>query len=165
MGKHIANILTGCRILCSISLLFFPVFSSAFYFLYLFCGFTDMADGYIARKTGSVSEFGANLDSVADLIFIVIASIKILPAIQIGDWIWLLIFIILIIKSGNIVLGLVFRKKLVFLHTVPNKITGLLLFLFPLTLSFIPLQYSVVVVCLAALISAIHEGYYVKVGH
>ena len=43
-----ANIITGCRILCSILLLFVPAFSSTFYILYLVAGFTDMIDGTIA---------------------------------------------------------------------------------------------------------------------
>ena len=43
-----ANIITGCRILCSIFLLFVPVLSPIFYFLYLVAGFTDMIDGTIA---------------------------------------------------------------------------------------------------------------------
>ena len=70
MKKHIANILTGFRILGSMLLLFFPVFSEAFYALYLLCGFSDMIDGTIARKTNSVSEFGSKLDTAADLSFV-----------------------------------------------------------------------------------------------
>ena len=41
MTKHIANILTGCRIFGSILLLFFPAFSLGFYIIYLLCGFSD----------------------------------------------------------------------------------------------------------------------------
>ena len=37
-----ANIITGSRILCSILMLFSPVFSVGFYVLYLLCGLTDM---------------------------------------------------------------------------------------------------------------------------
>lgn len=51
MKKQIASIITVCRILGSIGLLFCPVFSASFYGLYLFCGLTDMVDGTIARKT------------------------------------------------------------------------------------------------------------------
>ena len=47
-GGHMANIITGCRILCSILLLFVPAFSPLFYILYLVAGFTDMIDGTIA---------------------------------------------------------------------------------------------------------------------
>lgn len=82
-----ANIVTGCRILCSILLIFFPAFSPGFYILYLICGFTDMIDGAIARKTNTVSSFGARLDTAADLLFAVICLIKILPAIQEGHFI------------------------------------------------------------------------------
>lgn len=70
MIKNVANILTGFRILGSILLLFFPVFSEAFYSIYLLCGFSDMIDGTIARKTNSASELGAKMDTVADLVFV-----------------------------------------------------------------------------------------------
>ena len=109
MIKNVANILTGFRILGSILLLFFPVFSEAFYSIYLLCGFSDMIDGTIARKTNSASEF-------------------------------------------------------VSLHTIMNKVTGLLLFLFPLSLSFVELKYSSFVVCSIATFSAIQEGVYIVTG-
>ena len=35
MAKHIANILSGCRILGSVLLLFFPAFSLEFYITYV----------------------------------------------------------------------------------------------------------------------------------
>ena len=67
--KQIANIITISRILSSIYLLLSPVFCISFYIVYLFCGITDMVDGTIARKTKSVSELGARLDTVADSVF------------------------------------------------------------------------------------------------
>ena len=45
-----------------------------------------------------------------------------------------------------------------------NKVTGLLLFLFPLTLGTIELRYSAVIVCAAAAASAIQEGYFIGSG-
>ena len=66
MKKQVANIITSCRILFSICLLFFPIFSVGFYSTYILCGFTDMVDGVVARKTNSVSEFGAKLDTASD---------------------------------------------------------------------------------------------------
>lgn len=42
-----ANIITCIRIVCSIALLFCPVFSSAFYALYIAAGVTDMIDGAV----------------------------------------------------------------------------------------------------------------------
>ena len=81
--KQIANILTGYRILGSILLLFFPTFSLGFYVTYLLCGLSDMVDGTIARRTNSVSRFGSQLDTVADMVFVIASLIKVLPAIDV----------------------------------------------------------------------------------
>lgn len=161
MKKQIANIMTGCRILLSIILLFCPIFSVGFYGIYLLCGFTDMVDGTIARKTNSVSEFGARLDTTSDFIFFAVALIKLLPVIHIPKWIWVWIVIITIIKIFNVILGFIYKKKLISLHTVMNKITGLLLFLIPPALQFIEIKYSFAVVCIIATIAAIQELCYI----
>ena len=164
MKKHIANIITSCRILFSLCLLFCPAFSVSFYSTYILCGFTDMVDGTIARKTSAVSEFGARLDTASDFLFFALSSIKLLPIIHIPKWIWVWIVIITIIKICNNILGFIYKKKLISLHTVMNKITGLLLFLLPLTLQFVEIKYSLIAVCIIATISAIQEGYYIKMG-
>ena len=164
MIKHIANIITGCRIFGSALLLFFPVFSVQFYILYFFCGFTDMIDGTIARKTNSTSNFGSRFDTVADFVFVAVSLIKILPAIQLPKFLWIWLSVIAIIKFSNIMMGIIYKKKLISLHTIMNKITGILLFLLPLTLHFIELKYSSVVVCSIATFSAIQEGYYFRTG-
>ena len=158
MIKHIANIVTGCRIFGSILLLFFPAFSLDFYILYLLCGFSDMVDGTIARKTNSTSKFGSQLDTIADLIFVVISLFKLLPIIHISQWLWIWVGVIAVIKISNIIWGYVLKKQFISLHTIMNKVTGLLLFLLPLTLSFLELKYSSIVVCSIATLAAIHEG-------
>ena len=144
----------------SIALLFFSFPSLPFHITYLLCGFSDMIDGTIARKMGAVSNFGAKLDTVADFVFMAVCVVKLLPMINLFTWLWTWIAVIAIIKVTNIVLGFVRRKKLVALHTVLNKTTGLLLFLLPLTLQFIVPTYSFAVVCTIATIAAIQEGYY-----
>ena len=164
MTKHIANILTACRIIGSILLLFSPAFSTAFYVIYLFCGFSDMTDGVIARKTNSVSKFGSRLDTVADIVFIAASLFKLLPAINIPQWLWIWGGIIAAIKIINIILGYVSEKQFISLHTIMNKVTGLLLFLLPLTISFVELKYTAAVVCSVATFSAIQEGFYVITG-
>ena len=105
MKKHLANIITLFRIVCSIWLLLLPAFSMRFCVVYLFCGFSDMVDGAISRKTDSVTEFGSKLDSVADLIFLLVAFVKLLPVITLPNWIWGWIAIIALIKVANIVFG------------------------------------------------------------
>jgi len=161
MKKYIANILTSLRILGSVFLLFFPAFSVEFYCFYIICGFTDMIDGTIARKTNSTSEFGSKLDTVADIVFVTASLIKVLPTINIPWWLLIWGIIIAIIKIANIILGYVFKKQFISLHTILNKITGLLLFLLPLTLSFLELKYSSIVVCSIATFAALQEGVYV----
>ena len=123
-----------------------------------------MIDGTIARKTKSVSELGARLDTVADIVFVAVCFVKILPLMEFPTWLWNWIVIIAIIKIGNVVWGLISNKKLVSMHTILNKATGLLLFLFPLTLSFIEPMYSSVIVCFSATVSAINEVYYTRMG-
>ena len=161
MTKHIANILTCCRILGSLLLLFFPAFSPVFNISYLLCGFSDMIDGTIARKTNSTSKFGSQLDTIADLIFVVIALFKLLPIIHISQWLWIWVGVIAVIKISNIIWGYVLKKQFISIHTVMNKLTGLLLFLLPLTIPFWELNYIAIAVCSIATFSAIQEGFYV----
>ncbi|MBE5852782.1 MAG: CDP-alcohol phosphatidyltransferase family protein [Lachnospiraceae bacterium] len=162
MKKYLANVVTSLRIVGSILMMFAPVFSFWFGILYLFCGVTDMIDGSIARLTHTVSKSGERLDSVADAVFMIIAFIKLLPVIQLPKWLWIWIAIIGIIKIANIITGLVSKEKQIDLHTKWNKLTGLLLFLLPMTLAFIALEYSVIVVCSIATVSAVLEGYVIK---
>ena len=165
MKKHIANIITGARIVLSLPLLFIPLTSALFYVLYLFCGFSDMIDGTVARKTNNASEFGAKLDTVSDFVFMTVALIKFVPHLHIPVWLWIWIGIIAMIKLGNAVFGFVRTKKLISPHTVPNKITGLLLFLLPMTISFVDLTYTLPVVCTVATVAAMHEWYYMEKKH
>ena len=165
MRLHIANIITTSRILGSLSLLFCPVFSSCFYVIYIFCGFTDMVDGTIARKTHTADPFGAKLDTVADLIFTIVSVFKILPEINMEKWLWAWAAVIAVIKISNYARGMLFQTKLISLHTISNKITGFLLFLLPLTIHFVEVEYSVPVVCFMATFSAIQEGYFVGKGY
>ncbi|MBO7224387.1 MAG: CDP-alcohol phosphatidyltransferase family protein, partial [Bacteroidales bacterium] len=158
MRRSIANIITGCRILGSILLLFFPISSLEFYITYLFCGFSDMIDGYVARKTTSNSSFGAKFDTIADFIFMIIVCYKLLPAIHIPLWEWIWIIVISVIKLSNIIWGLIRTKSLISVHSILNKITGFVLFLLPLTMQFVELKYSLSIICLIATFAAIQEG-------
>ena len=164
MKKQIANIITSSRILCAICLLFCPVFSIAFYILYVFCGITDMIDGTVARKTNTVSALGSKLDSVADYIFVAVCLIKLLPVLSIPTWLWIWIGLIVIIKVVNIISGYIIWKEIITKHTVLNKITGALLFILPLTLSIVDIKYSGGPICAIATIAAVQEGHLIRIG-
>lgn len=157
-----ANIITCIRILCSIALLFCPAFSVAFYALYITAGVSDMIDGWVARKTNTASEFGAKLDTMADIVFVIVCLFKLLPVMNIPVWLYVWIGVIALIKVINIVSGYVVQKQFVSVHSVMNKVTGALLFIFPLTLSFVDIKYSATVVCIITTFAAIQEGHFIR---
>lgn len=157
-----ANIITAVRIICSIVMLFVPVFSPAFYALYITAGVSDMVDGTIARKTGTVSEFGSKLDTAADFILVTVCLIKMIPVLDIPVWLMIWTAVIALIKAINLISGYVMRKGFTATHTAMNKSTGIVLFLIPLTLSIIDLKYSGVFVCALATFAAIQEGHLIR---
>ena len=159
-----ANVITGLRILVSMAILFCPVFSPIFYVMYLIAGLSDMADGIIARKTNSVSEFGSRFDGVADFVFVVVSLMKILPAMDIPIWLYVWTAAIAFVKIINIISGYALRKRFVAVHSTMNKVTGVLLFVLPLTLSIVPLIYTGITICTVATFAAIQEGYFIGIG-
>ena len=143
-------------------MLFCPVFSPAFYVFYIAAGLSDMLDGFVARKTDTVSKLGARLDTMADFVFVVVCLIKLLPVLHITVWLYVWIGIIALIKVVNIISGLAVQKKLVAVHSVMNKATGVLLFLLPLTILAVPLRDSAIVTCAVATFAAIQEGHFIR---
>ena len=160
--KSLANNITIVRILCSIVMLFFPAFSLAFYVLYITAGVSDMVDGWVARRTHTASELGAKLDTIADIVFVVVCMMKLLPVLSIPVWLWVWIGIIALIKIINIISGFIVQKRFVSVHSTMNKVTGLLLFVFPLTITFLDLKYSATVVCIFATFAARQEGHFIR---
>ena len=153
-----ANAISIIRIPASIALLFCRAFSPAFYVFYIAAGLSDMLDGFVARKTDTVSKLGTRLDTIVDFAFVIVCLIKLLPVLSV--WIG----IIALIKVVNIVSGFAVQKRFVAVHSVMNKATGTLLFLLPLTIPAAPLNYSAVIVCAAATFAAIQEGHFIRTG-
>lgn len=152
-----ANIISAARIPLSLSLLLMPPDSAAFHTVYALCGISDIADGYIARKTGTESEFGSRLDSVADAVFVLSCFIKLLPKCSFKPYIWAWISLIAAAKLTALFIVCACEKKLVMPHTVLNKITGLLLFAFGIICFKINMNAAVIPVCTAASFAAIEE--------
>ena len=157
-----ANTITLFRMAAGIVLLLCPVFSPAFYVFYIAAGLSDMLDGFVARKTDTVSKLGARLDTMADFVFVVVFLIKLLPILRIPAWLYAWIGIIALIKVVNIVSGFTVQKRFVAVHSVMNKATGALLFILPLTISTVPVKTSVIVVCAAATFAAIQEDHFIR---
>ena len=161
---NLANFITIIRILCSLALLFFMPLSLPFYALYTVAGLSDIFDGRIARKTNTATKFGAKLDTIADIVFTAVCLIKLLPILNIPIWMYIWIAVITFIKAANIVIGFIRQKEFISVHSVMNKVTGGLLFVFPLTLTWIDLRYSAAVICAVATTAAVYEGYLIYAG-
>ena len=159
-----ANLITGSRIVLSVALLFCPTLSPAFLALYLTAGITDMIDGAVARRTGTASAFGARLDTIADFVFTAVCLIKLLPVLHVPVWLLVWVAVIAVMKAVNLAVGYLRQKRLISVHSVLNKLTGGLLFAFPLTLAFIDVRCGAAVVCTVATVAAVHEGWLVQAG-
>ena len=99
--KNIANYISISRIIMSIALLIPKIFSITFYIIYIYCGLSDILDGFLARKYKITSEFGAKIDSIADMIFVFGSILKIIPVIEIPIAIYIWITVIILIKVLN----------------------------------------------------------------
>ena len=132
--------------------------------MYIFAGITDALDGFVARRTGTVSDLGAKLDTIADFALAAVCLCKLLPILDLPGWLYGWTVLIALIKVVNIVSGYVVKKRFVSLHTPMNKATGAFLFLLPLTLSFIELKYSAIPVCTVATFAAVQEGRFIRTG-
>ena len=160
----LANGITFFRILCSLALVFCTPLSLPFYVIYAVAGLSDIFDGLIARKTNTATKFGAKLDTFADIVFAVVCLIKLLSVLDIPVLLYIWIAVIASIKAANIAAGYIRQKEFISVHSVMNKLTGGMLFVFPLTLTWIDLRYSAAVVCVIATTAAVYEGYLIQTG-
>ncbi|MBP9988347.1 MAG: CDP-alcohol phosphatidyltransferase family protein [Ruminococcus sp.] len=153
----IANSITVSRILFSFLLLVFPPSSFLFAVFYVLCGASDVLDGFFARKLHTESEKGAILDSAADLVFALIYAVRILPLMEIPLWIWVWIALIAVIKTAGIIYKSCKNHKLFIEHSFMNKLTGILLFLLPLSVYFTDVKYGAIIVCTVASLATVTE--------
>lgn len=153
----IADTITISRILFSVLLLVFPPYSFSFAVLYLLCGATDVLDGFAARKLHTESEKGAMLDSVADLLFALIYAVRILPLLSIPFRIWIWAAIIAVAKVAGIITISQKAHRLLIEHSFGNKLTGLLIFLLPLSTCIVDVRYGATLVCVTATVTVIKE--------
>lgn len=158
MLKNVANILTAGRIILSVILLHLRTFSPAFITVYILAGITDMLDGTVARKTNSVSSFGSKLDTAADICFASAALFKIKAELSLPLFIWIWIASVAALKAVNIAVSLTAGKGFPAVHGKLNRITGLLLFVFPFVLPFGVQVPSASAMCALASVAAIHES-------
>jgi CDP-diacylglycerol--glycerol-3-phosphate 3-phosphatidyltransferase len=156
-SRWIANALTVSRIILSLLLLFLVPLGTAFLTVYAVCGVTDILDGFIARKMHAQSNLGAKLDSIADFVLAAAMIIVLYPMIILvpGAFVW--IVFIAAIRIVSALVAYVKYKAFASLHTYANKLTGLLIFLFPFFMDRYALAAHVWILCGVATLSAMEE--------
>ena len=156
--KRIPDFLSVSRIALCLPLLLVDAMTKPFWVLYLIAGLTDMLDGFLARRWGVESKFGARLDSLADFVFVLAVGYKLFPWLKLPTALWILIGLIALVKVSNAVNSYVVEHRIQFQHTKANKLTGFLLFIGMMAIGqsyFVPVAW--VIACIA-LFAAIHEG-------
>ena len=132
-----ADTITSVRIFSSLLLLFLPLRSAGFIAVYTFTGLTDILDGWLARKTGAASDFGARLDSVADLLFYGIVLFRLIPVLWklLPVEIWYAVAAVILVRLAAYITAAVKYHRFASLHTWLNKLTGAAVFLLPYVLA------------------------------
>lgn len=132
-----ADTITSLRIAFSLFLPFFPLNSAGFFAVYTVTGLTDVLDGWLARKTGTASQFGARLDSIADLLFYTVMLLRVFPILwtTLPVNIWYAVAVILILRISAYGTAAVKYRRFASLHTYLNKVTGGAVFLIPFLLA------------------------------
>ena len=160
--KRIPDLLSMSRIVLCLPLLLVDAMTVPFWVLYLRAGLTDMLDGFLARRWGVESKFGARLDSLADFVFVLIVGSKLVPWLKLPATLWMMIGLIALVKMVNAICSYMVRHRIEYLHTKANKLTGLLLFVGMMAIGqsyFVPVAW--VIACIA-LFAAIQEGHIIR---
>ena len=158
--KHLPNILSSLRIVGAVALLLCDDVGTTFVTIYALCGISDIADGWLARKLKCVTKKGALLDSLADICFVACCAWKLLPILELPQWLWLWAGVIVAIKAVNQFSTLVMYGHCCFPHTTANKWSGFLLFIaVPMTFWSIA---PITIVASVATFAAIHENYFIQ---
>lgn len=154
----VADVLTVSRMLCSLLLTALPVRSGIFAALYLFCGVSDVLDGFLARRLHTESERGAKLDSAADLLFALAYAVKLLPELALPAWLWGWTAGIAAAKLAGILIRSRLRRGFDLPHSPLNRLTGLAIFLLPLFAQAAAVKFGAAFVCALATAATVAEN-------
>lgn len=157
--ENIPNLVTSFRFL-SVILLFFEPPTLAFFIVYGIIGLSDAFDGLLARKLNATSELGSKLDSVADLLFYTIMLIRMMPILweTLPRIIWCLVALVLLLRLGCYIYVSIRFHSLASLHTIFNKITGVMVFAVPFVY-LLPTRFFVAYCFVLAGIAFLAVGY------
>ncbi len=157
--KHLPNSITALRIIGAFVLFFIEPLSAPFYTIYTLCGFTDILDGFIARRLNLTSELGAKLDSVADLIFYGAMILNILPDIfnGVSIYAWIFAAVVLLTRIISYIWAAVKYHRFSSLHTYGNKISGFVVFCIPYLIQFTNKTFVCLLACAVCALASADE--------
>lgn len=157
--KNLPNFITLSRLVSAILLMPICAFSQAFFAIYTYCGISDVLDGALARKLHCNDEFGARLDSIADIVFYAVTAFRILPVLcsKLTPSIWYIVIATVIIRIISYMVAAIKYRRFASLHTYMNKLTGFLVFTLPYIL-FLPFAESAcMIISVVAVLAAMEE--------
>ena len=170
MITKILNIVTLSRILCAILIyliLYLENNYSIALLLFFIASFSDFLDGYLARKTNSVSVLGEILDPIADKLLIVFVLIGLsvnldsfligfISAVIISREIW-----VAALRDINARNNQSDKTKVTFLAKTKNAIQmfAILMYLFGLTLNNMMVLFFADIILIIALLVTIQTGF------
>ena len=170
MITKILNFITLSRILCAILIyliLYLENNYSIAFFLFFIASFSDFLDGYLARKTNSVSVLGEILDPIADKLLIVFVLIGLsinldsfligfISAVIISREIW-----VAALRDINARNNQSDKTKVTFLAKTKTatQMFAILMYLFGLTLNNMMILFFADIFLIIALLVTIQTGF------
>ena len=156
---NLADILSFFRIAGTLLLVVLQPLSASFFLLYALTGLTDILDGWIARKTKTASDFGAKLDSVADLLFYAVVLFLVIPLLwnTLPSGIWYAVASIAVVRISAYLIAAMKYRQFAPLHTYLNKLTGMVVFLVPFSLVTRYATFFCWIACLMAAVASVEE--------
>ena len=156
MNKNIPNIISVSRIILCLSLFFLEPMSTTFLIVYAVTFLTDIVDGNLARMTGTTSDLGRRLDSIADVIFFLTFLLLVVPWVNPPLYFLVAAGAVAVVRMfPAILMGTVTGKYQTF-HTVPAKLTAFLVFLTPYLYLVIGMP-AMYILLFAFLLSSLYE--------
>ena len=132
--------------------------SPAFWGCYLLGGFSDVADGALARRYQVQTKQGARLDSAADFLFSLSAAKVFWPIISaLPGWLWKCAACIFVLRLCNLFIARHKYRAFWALHTYTNKAAGALLFASPLLFLWPGKTAAGVLLCAVSLFASLEE--------
>lgn len=156
---NVADTITAGRMAASVLLLFLPLENAASYAVYTIAGLTDVLDGWLARKNSLSSDFGARLDSIADLLFYSIVLLRLFPVFRktLPLAVWCAGGMVLLLRLAAYGVAALKYRCFASLHTWLNKLTGVSVFLLPYLFAVSEGVVYSWVVCILAFAASLEE--------